>query len=68
MESVTLQKKKWELVSMDDVDLYEANYFLWISITTFHEKLMTQNKDFQTQLNSTNYMNASRFYSNLELD
>ena len=26
---------------MNNVYLYKANYFLWIGITTFHEKLIT---------------------------
>ena len=37
---VTLHEKK-ELVSMDNVDLFKANYFPWIGITILHEKLIT---------------------------
>ena len=31
MESATLYEQ-WELVSVDNVDLYEVNYFLWKAV------------------------------------
>ena len=40
---------------MDNIYLYKANYFLWIGVTIFHEKLIPLYIDYFLKLVEINY-------------